>query len=68
MKRSIDVDNYFTDLRTRMQKAGVTGAALAAEIGIGADQLSRWLSGKLDPRLSSVARIETALDIIEEGK
>lgn len=60
--RTIDTSNYFGTLRNRMAAAGITGGALAAHLQIDHAQLSRWLRGTLDPKLSSVERIEAAME------
>ena len=65
--RQIETHNYFGELRERLATAGITGGAFAAKLGIDHAQLSRWLSGRLDPKLSSIERIEAALEELEEG-
>ena len=62
--RTINTVSYFADLRLRMSSAGVTSGALAAAMKVDPAQLSRWMSGSVDPKLSSVERIEAALESI----
>lgn len=62
----VQVEQYIPDLRARMLKAGVTGQALAQQLGHkDASQVSRWLTENTErqvmPSFGSVTKIEHAL-------
>jgi transcriptional regulator with XRE-family HTH domain len=52
--------NYTEDLKSRMEKAGITSAALSAKSGIDPSQFSRWFNTDMQPSLANVQRIEKA--------
>lgn len=54
---------YFTDLRHRMRAAGISANRLARACHppMARSQITRWMRQELDPRLSSVGRLEAAL-------
>lgn len=60
--RTIQTHQYFDTVRERLAAAGIPGSVFAQKMGIDHAQLSRWLRGELDPKLSSVERIEAALE------
>lgn len=54
--------NYTDDLKSRLSKAGITQAALAAKAGIDESQISRWFNTKMQPSLANVQRLEKAFE------
>lgn len=56
-----DSRTYFRSLRQRAADAGISCNRLARQAKIASTQLSRWMRGELDPRLSSILRLERAL-------
>lgn len=64
---AVDGKSYFKNLRQRAADAGVSCNRLALKSGIASTQISRWMRGGTDPRLSSIVRLEVALaDLIKE--
>lgn len=59
-----DGKSYFKNLRQRAADAGVSCNRLALKSGIASTQISRWMRGGTDPRLSSIVRLEEALATI----
>jgi hypothetical protein len=59
---------YFVELRKRMSREGILAVDLATEAGIAPTQLSRYMRGKVDARMSSIEKIETAFDILVRRK
>lgn len=56
-----DGKTYFRSLRQRAADAGISCNRLARQSGIASTQISRWMRGDTDPRLSSIVRLEAAL-------
>lgn len=54
--------NYFPELKQRLHAAGITAAALAAEANMAQTQLSRYFSGKVDARVSTLDALEEAFE------
>lgn len=52
-------------LRKAMNISGKTQADLARETGIGKSNLSRYISGKFDPKSDTVYKLATALNVSE---
>jgi predicted transcriptional regulator len=62
-----DGKSYFKNLRQRATDAGISCNRLALQSGIASTQISRWMRGDTDPRLSSIVRLELALnELIKE--
>ena len=62
-------EDYFLQLRERLDAAGITDGQLAREAGIDGSQLSRWLLKKVSPSLTNVVRIERAiLDLLSRPR
>jgi predicted transcriptional regulator len=58
------IEEYIADLKRRMEADDITGTAIAEEMGIHASAFSRWLTLKVEPRLSTIAEIEAAVTAI----
>lgn len=55
-------ENYTDDLKARLEKAGISYGALAAQAGIHRRQISRWFNTAMQPSLTNVAKLERALE------
>lgn len=63
-----DGKTYFKNLRQRASDAGISCNRLALKSGIASTQISRWMRGGTDPRLSSIVRLEVALAELKKEK
>ena len=52
---------YTEDLKKRLKKYGISQNRLAKQMGVAPSVLSRWFNSDIDPSMSSVTRIESAL-------
>jgi transcriptional regulator with XRE-family HTH domain len=59
---------YFKELRLRLKEKGFFEKQLATSAGMTPAQLSRSMRGNTEPLLSTVARLEGALDKLLLGK
>lgn len=66
MTFTFDLEEYINEVRQRLAVMGAPDASLALYAKISPAQLSRWLSGQTEPRFSSLARLERALERMEE--
>lgn len=64
---NFDIEDYLDEVLQRLDEIGSTQTALAREARISASQLSRWLSGMTEPRVSSLKPVEAALCRLEEN-
>lgn len=62
------MSTYFVELRKRLYKHEITAADLAEEAGIAPTQLSRWMRGKVDARMSSIENLERAFETMVARK
>lgn len=53
---------YITDIKKRAESAGFSMADVAREAGLDQAQVSRWLSGKTIPLVSSVEKLKQATE------
>ncbi len=63
---AFDGKSYFKNLRQRAADAGISCNRLALKSGIASTQISRWMRGETDPRLSSIVRLEAALEALQK--
>ncbi len=59
------VESTAARLRKAMEIAGKSQADLVRETGIGKSNLSRYMSGKFDPKSDTVYKLATALNVAE---
>ena len=59
------VESTAARLRKAMEIAGKSQADLVQETGIGKSNLSRYMSGKFDPKSDTVYKLATALNVAE---
>jgi predicted transcriptional regulator len=57
---------YFPSVSRRMKEQLINPSALAQAAGVAFSQLSRWLHKDIDPKLSSIVKIEHAFETIAE--
>lgn len=60
--------DYWSGLRARLQASGITVTALAREASMALSQLSRAMHKCIDPRLSSVRKLEVAFQSLLNRK
>ena len=53
---------YITDIKKRAESAGFSMADVSREAGLDQAQVSRWLSGKTIPLVSSIDRLKQATE------
>lgn len=53
---------YITDVKKRAETAGFNMAEVCREAGLDQAQVSRWLSGKTVPLVSSIDKLRQATD------
>ncbi len=53
---------YITDIKKKAAAAGFNMAEVSREAGLDQAQVSRWISGKTVPLVSSVDKLKFALD------
>ena len=53
---------YITDIKTRAESAGFSMADVSREAGLDQAQVSRWLSGKTIPLVSSIDKLKQATE------
>ncbi len=53
---------YITDIKKRAESAGFSMADVSREAGLDQAQVSRWLSGKTIPLVSSVEKLKQATE------
>lgn len=54
------IEEYLKDLRARLDADNISYTALGEEMKVHASGVSRWLTGKVEPRLSTIHQIEAA--------
>jgi predicted transcriptional regulator len=59
-------EDYPTELRERLEGYGISLGALARETGIDRSQVTRLFNTPVDPRLSTITKIEIAILVIRE--
>lgn len=65
MEKYDRVANTADRLREAMQKTGKTQADLVRDTGIGKSNISRYLSGRFDPKSDAVHKMAVALGVAE---
>ena len=65
MEKYERVESVAKRLRKAMDISGKTQADLVRETGIGKSNLSRYMSGKFDPKSDTVYKLATALNVAE---
>ena len=65
MEKYERVESVSNRLRKAMAISGKTQADLVRETGIGKSNLSRYMSGKFDPKSDTVYKLATALNVAE---
>ena len=60
--------DYIDELYARMQRSGLTAMEVCQKAGISPTQASRWKLRRNEPRLSSLERLERALEACEAEK
>jgi transcriptional regulator with XRE-family HTH domain len=58
----MNTSTYITDIKQRAAAAGFNMAEVSREAGLDQAQVSRWISGKTVPLVSSVDKLKQALD------
>jgi transcriptional regulator with XRE-family HTH domain len=58
----MNTSTYITDIKKRAESAGFNMAEVSREAGLDQAQVSRWISGKTVPLVSSVDKLKQALD------
>lgn len=53
--------DYIEQLKKRLKKADISHKALAREMGIPPESVSRWMNHHVEPRIGSVILIEEAI-------
>lgn len=53
---------YITDIKKRAESAGFSMADVSREAGLDQAQVSRWLSGKTIPLVSSIDKLKQATE------
>jgi transcriptional regulator with XRE-family HTH domain len=53
---------YITDIKKRAESAGFSMAEVSREAGLDQAQVSRWLSGRTIPLISSVEKLKLATE------
>jgi len=53
---------YITDIKKRAESAGFSMADVSREAGLDQAQVSRWLSGKTIPLVSSIDKLKLATE------
>lgn len=56
----MELKNYFRKLDAWLKDNRISSARLAAEAGIAATQLSRYMRGNVDARVSTIEKLEAA--------
>jgi len=57
-----DPETYITRLKGRLLAHGISHRQLAKRMNMCPTQLSRWMSGRLQPSLQSMLRMDEAAD------
>lgn len=57
-------EEYLSDLKGRLTAEKISNTELGNEMGIHASAVSRHLTGKVEPRLSTINKIEAAVAAI----
>lgn len=65
MTLNFDIEEYIEELIRRLDAIGAPHAALAKEARVSPAQLSRWLTGQTEPRVSSLKPLERAMERLE---
>ena len=65
MEKYERVANTADRLREAMRKAGKTQADLVRETGIGKSNISRYITGRFDPKSDAVHKMAVALNVSE---
>ena len=65
MEKYERIESVAKRLRKAMDISGKTQADLVRETGIGKSNLSRYMSGKFDPKSDTVYKLATALNVAE---
>ena len=60
----MNTSTYITDIRQRAEAAGFNMAEVSPKAEIDQAQVSRWISGKTVPLVSSVDKLRIALDAL----
>lgn len=65
MEKYQRIANTADRLKEAMQKAGKTQADLVRETGIGKSNISRYITGRFDPKSDAVHKLAVALNVAE---
>jgi transcriptional regulator with XRE-family HTH domain len=60
----MNTSTYITDIRQRAAEAGFNMAEVSRKAEIDQAQVSRWISGKTVPLVTSIDKLRTALDAL----
>jgi transcriptional regulator with XRE-family HTH domain len=60
----MNTSTYITDIRQRAAAAGFNMAEVSRKAEIDQAQVSRWISGKTVPLVTSIDKLRTALDAL----
>lgn len=58
----MNLDTFLTDTLARIDKSGFSVAAICRRADIDPSLVSRWKAGTVEPRISSLVRINDAID------
>jgi predicted transcriptional regulator len=58
------IEEYLTDLKARLAASNITYTEVGVKMNVHASGISRWLTGKVEPRLSTMHEIEKAVAAI----
>jgi transcriptional regulator with XRE-family HTH domain len=60
--------SYIKELKVRLRKDNVSARAVSLEMGVDPSQFSRWMTGKVAPRMDTVEQIEGAITRIKRKR
>jgi predicted transcriptional regulator len=61
-------EEWTADVRSRLKEADISFTDVGNEIGVHASGISRWLTDKVEPRLSTMIKIEKGIAAIQARK
>lgn len=60
----MQIETFLSQLLARIERSPFSIAAVCRKAQIDPGLISRWKSGKVEPRLSSIARMNNSLDAL----
>jgi transcriptional regulator with XRE-family HTH domain len=64
----MNFDSFLTDTLARISESGLSTAEVCREAGIDPSLVSRWKAGAVEPRISSLVRMNQAVDVLRHRK